>query len=82
MNWRRMGAIPLPPKKTVGEHVKTQAEFLESKLEPVLEEAKAGSRKVYFVDAAYFVQGAFLCCVWCMARRDANATTCWVPGTP
>ena len=63
-----MAAIPLPPKKTVEEHAATQAEFLESKLEPLLEEARAGEGHVFFVDAAHFVMGVFLCCVWCWAR--------------
>lgn len=63
-----MAAIPLPPKKTIEEHVATQAEFLATKLEPVLEEARAGNGQVFFVDAAHFVMGAFLCCVWCHVR--------------
>jgi len=33
-----------------------------------LEEAKAGRRAVYFVDAAHFVQGAFLGFLWCFSR--------------
>jgi transposase len=63
-----MAALPLPPKKTVEEHVAIQANFLEAKLEPVLQEARAGKGHVFFVDAAHFVMGAFLCCVWCRAR--------------
>jgi transposase len=63
-----MAAVPLPPKKTIAEHVATQAEFLTEKLEPVLAEAKAGTRDVYFVDAAHFVRGAFLCCIWSVVR--------------
>jgi len=63
-----MAAIPLPPKKTIEEHVATQAEFLETKLEPVLADARVGKGHVFFVDAAHFVMGAFLCCVWCLAR--------------
>jgi transposase len=63
-----MAAIPLPPKKTVEEHAAIQAQFLESKLEPALHEARAGKRHVFFVDAAHFVMGAFLCCIWCWAR--------------
>lgn len=63
-----MAALPLPPKKTVAEHVATQAAFLHDRLEPVLAEAKAGTRDVYFVDAAHFVRGAFLCCLWCVVR--------------
>jgi transposase len=63
-----LGAIPLPPKKTIEEHAATQAEFRETKLEPLLAEARAGRAHVYFVDAAHFVMGAFLCCVWCRMR--------------
>jgi len=33
-----------------------------------LEQAKAGARRVYFVDAAHFVQSAFLGWLWCFAR--------------
>jgi transposase len=64
----RVAAVPLPPKKTIAEHVATQAEFLQDKLEPALAEAKAGRRDVYFVDAAHFVRGAFLCYLWCAVR--------------
>lgn len=63
-----MGAIPLPPKKTIDEHRRTQAEFLRDQLEPVLTQARAEQRSVFFVDAAHFVQGSFLCCVWCLVR--------------
>lgn len=37
-------------------------------MEPVLGQARAGQRAVLFVDAAHFVQGSFLCCVWCLVR--------------
>ena len=63
-----MAAVPLPPKKTIEEHAATQAEFRETKLEPLLEQARAGKGHVFFADAAHFVQGAFLCCVWCRVR--------------
>lgn len=63
-----MGAIPLPPKKTIDEHRRTQAAFLRDELEPVLTQARAGQRGVFFVDAAHFVRGSFLCCVWCLVR--------------
>lgn len=63
-----MAAIPLPPKKTIEEHVATQAEFLESKLEPRLEEARAGRGHIFFVDAAHFVMGSFLCAIWSAVR--------------
>jgi transposase len=63
-----MGAIPLPPKQTVEEHDRTQATFLKEKLEPALADARAKRRSVFFADAAHFVQGSFLCCVWCLVR--------------
>jgi transposase len=63
-----MGAIPLPPKSTIEEHVATQAQFKATKLDPVLAEAKAEQRDVFFVDAAHFVRGSYLCCVWCLVR--------------
>ena len=37
-------------------------------LQPRLEEAKDGKGIVYFVDAAHFVHGAFIACVWCIVR--------------
>jgi transposase len=68
LSWRCLAAIPLPPQKTIEEHAATQAEFLATKLEPQLAEARAGQRQVFFVDAAHFVMGAFLCCVWSGVR--------------
>ena len=68
LKWRCLAAVPLPPSKSIEEHAATQAEFLETKLEPRLEEARAGTGHVFFVDAAHFVMGSFLCCVWCMIR--------------
>lgn len=37
-------------------------------MEPRLEEAKAGTRAVFFVDSAHFVYGAFLGFLWCFTR--------------
>ena len=34
----------------------------------MLNEARAGQRHVYFVDAAHFVYGPFLTFVWCFVR--------------
>jgi len=62
MKFRKMGVIPAKadPKK--------QAEFLNDELEPLLEEEQQGQRKVFFVDAAHFVMGAFLGMLWCFER--------------
>jgi transposase len=45
-----------------------QLEFFNEQLEPRLQEAAAGERKVFFVDAAHFVMGAFLGMIWCFER--------------
>lgn len=65
----------MPPKQTVEEHKRTQATFLKEKLGPVLAEAKAKQRSVFFVDAAHFVQGSFLCCVWCLVRMFVRGSS-------
>lgn len=45
-----------------------QLDFLNEELLPRLEEAKNGERRVFFVDAAHFVMGAFLGMIWAFAR--------------
>ena len=62
MKFRKMGVIPAKadPKK--------QSKFLNDELEPLLEEERQGKRKVFFVDAAHFVMGAFLGMLWCFER--------------
>ena len=45
-----------------------QREFLENDLEPILEQARAGERKIFFVDASHFVMGVFLTCLWSISR--------------
>jgi transposase len=62
MSCRRVGVLPAKadPDK--------QEEFLKNELEPRLEEAKAGKRAVFFVDAAHFVRGAYLGFLWCFER--------------
>jgi transposase len=55
---------PLPGK--VDEQL--QLTFFEHELSPRLAQAAKGERKVFFVDAAHFVLGAFLGMLWCFAR--------------
>jgi transposase len=64
MKWRRVKAVPLPPKSTLEEHVRKQADFLEKELEPAITAARENSLALYFVDAAHFVQGSFLGSLW------------------
>src|SRR5512135_2044964 len=71
LRWRKTGAIPVPPKKTVGEH----AIFLKEQLEPRLKQARRGRRQVYFVDAAHFVFAPLLGFLWCAVRLFVRAAS-------
>ncbi|MDD5321390.1 MAG: hypothetical protein PHD43_12390 [Methylococcales bacterium] len=69
MKCRKMGVVPskADPDK--------QKAFLHGKLEPLLEEKKQGKRRVFFVDAAHFVMGAFLGLLWCFERLFLNSSS-------
>ena len=62
MRCLKVGAVPAKVD------VEAQEEYKQKKLEPRLEEAKAGKRAVFFVDSAHFVMGAFLGLIWCFER--------------
>jgi len=72
---RKVAAVPVPPASTVEGHAKEQRRFRDDELEPLLGEARAGRREVYFVDAAHFVYAAFLGWVWCFVRRCIRAAS-------
>jgi transposase len=55
--WRRARAIPCPPKKDLPDHIREQKHFLDTQLQPRLDEAVAGRGHVFLVDAAHFVFG-------------------------
>ena len=57
------------------EHIETQAEFHDTELKPRLEAAQAGKGHVFFVDAAHFVFGTFLCCLWSFQRLHMRAAS-------
>jgi transposase len=59
----------------LAEHVQTQADFLDTELKPILGDAHAGRGHVFFVDAAHFVFGTFLCCLWSFARIFVRAAS-------
>jgi len=59
----------------LAEHVQTQTAFLESELKPCLDAAVAGTGHVFFVDAAHFVFGTFLCCLWSFTRIFMRAAS-------
>lgn len=62
IKWRKVGSVPAKVD------IEAQQQFHDEKLLPRLEEANAGKRAVYFVDAAHFVMGAFLGFLWCVSR--------------
>ncbi len=59
---RKVNSIPAKA------NIEAQKKFHDEELQPRLEEAKAGKRTVYFVDAAHFVLGAFLGYLWSFVR--------------
>jgi transposase len=59
----------------LAEHVAEQAVFHDNQLKPRLDAALAGQGHVFFVDAAHFVFGTFLCCLWSCARIFVRAAS-------
>ncbi len=59
----------------MAEHVEIQAEFLDEELMPKLDAAQAGKGHVFFVDAAHFVLGTYLCCLWSFTRIFVRAAS-------
>ena len=59
----------------MAEHARAQADFLETELKPRLEAAVTGDGPVFFVDAAHFVFGTFLCCLWSFTRIFVRAAS-------
>ena len=66
---RKVGCIPAKANPA------QQLEFLSQQLQPRLDEAHAGRRAVFFVDAAHFVLAPFLGFLWCFARVFIQAPT-------
>jgi transposase len=64
-----------PSQKSLEEHVAEQSQFLQNELRPRLEAAQAGTGHVFFVDAAHFVYGTFLCCLWSFVRLWVRAAS-------
>jgi transposase len=69
MKFRKVAAIPAKANPEV------QEAFRKRDLEPRLAQAKAGTRRVYFMDAAHFVQSAFLGFLWCFARLFVRSSS-------
>jgi len=66
---------PRAAQKNLAEHVEDQAKFLDTELKPKLDAAQAGQGHVFFVDAAHFVFGTFLCCLWSFTRILVRAAS-------
>jgi transposase len=59
----------------LAEHIEAQATFHDAELKPCLDAALAGDGHVFFVDAAHFVFGTFLCCLWSFTRIFVRAAS-------
>jgi transposase len=59
----------------LAEHIETQTAFHDGELKPRLDAALAGDGHVFFVDAAHFVFGTFLCCLWSFTRIFVRAAS-------
>lgn len=62
LKYRKVASIPAKA------NIDAQQKYHDEQLQPRLDEAKAGNREVYFVDAAHFVLGAFLSYLWSFSR--------------
>jgi transposase len=62
LKYRKVGCLPAKADPD------QQADFLSQQLQPRLDEAQAGLRTVFFVDAAHFVLAPFLGFLWCFTR--------------
>jgi transposase len=59
----------------LAEHVAAQALFHDVELKPRLDAAAARQEHIFFVDAAHFVFGTFLCCLWSFTRIFVRAAS-------
>jgi transposase len=62
LKFRRLGMIPARAD------AQEQVKLLDRRLGPRLRQARRLRRVVYFVDAAHFVHGPYLGCLWCFVR--------------
>jgi len=64
----KTGSLPGGHKGNTEEKRAEQRIFVESQLNPLLNQTNTGKRVVLFTDAAHFVHGAFMSYVWCFTR--------------
>jgi transposase len=75
LKWCKVAAVPVPPGQTIADHAQVQAQFRDAELQPRLQQARAGHRAVFFVDAAHFVWAPFLGWLWCLTRLFVRSAT-------
>lgn len=66
MKTRKAGFVP--GGQNIEKKIDEQAEFLKTRLKPLIGQAEAGKIKLYFVDAAHFVMQPYLGYFWCFVR--------------
>jgi len=64
----KTGSLPGGHKGNTEQKRKEQKAFVETELNPLLNQAIGGEKVVLFTDAAHFVHGAFMSYVWCFIR--------------
>lgn len=52
-----------------------QHRWVEQTLSPAIKAAQKGKTHLFFMDAAHFVLGPFVCCLWCVARLFIKASS-------
>lgn len=62
LGYRKARGVPAQADPAAQRHV------LADTLQPLLRPAEAGTRRVFFADAAHFVRGGFLADLWCLVR--------------
>ena len=83
LRWRKTGAIPVPPQKTVEEHAREQATFVQEKLGPRWSRpAEAGGRSTSWTRPTSSSRRSWVACgarrgSSCGRPRVASGTTSW-----
>ena len=62
MDYRKTGRVPGKANR------EEQAKFKKKSLDPLLEEARVGSKEVFFADAAHFVWQGYVGFLWCFFK--------------
>jgi len=69
LGFKRLRCAAVPGKALDPKKQQEQRQFHDKELQPHLDQAEQGERRVLFVDASHFVFGAFLGYLWCLVRK-------------